>query len=157
MAKGKTISEKIADIVESKEALREAITDKGVTLDAGSKIETFSSSINSIQVYSHSGDTIEIDRTTVVDLVIPDGVSIIRRQAFYTCSKIKTVTIPSSVMTIEEKALPWRYLNTSYEIFFDKTKAEVTKMNPSYSQWFGTTSHNQTVTIHCTDGDLVVE
>lgn len=161
MAEGETISEKIADIVESKEALREAIVGKGATLDAGSKIETFSSAIDGIQVYSHSGDTIEIDRTTVVDLIIPDGVSIIRRGAFSTCRKIKTIQIPASVMTIEEWSLPWRLIGVvegPFEIFIEKTVDEVRKMTPSYTSWCRPGGDDSaTVTIHCTDGDLTVE
>ena len=44
-----------------------------------------------------------IDRT-VEDLVIPDGVTEIGINAFYGCTKVKSVTIPDSVETIKDTA-----------------------------------------------------
>lgn len=160
MATGKTISDKVADIVESKETLRQSIVGKGISLDEGAKLEAFPSAIDGIQIYSHSGDTIEIDRTSVVNLIIPDGISIIRDHAFFGCSKAKTVTIPASVTTIEEEALPWRstsFIEGPYEVFIAKTVDEVKKMTPSYTLWGGKGEESVQVTIHCTDGDLMVQ
>ena len=45
-----------------------------------------------------------LNNEPVIDLVIPDGVTAIMREAFAYCSSIKSVSIPDSVAVIEEEA-----------------------------------------------------
>ncbi len=46
----------------------------------------------------------EIDRTTMTQLVVPEGVTKIGSNAFYMCQKLKSLTIPESVESIGDGA-----------------------------------------------------
>lgn len=52
--------------------------------------------------YPHG--TLYLNNEPVFDLVIPDGVTAIKREAFTYCSSIKSVSIPDSVMSIGDEA-----------------------------------------------------
>lgn len=52
--------------------------------------------------YPHG--TLYLNNEPVFDLVIPDGVTAIKREAFAYCSSIKSVSIPDSVMIIVDEA-----------------------------------------------------
>ncbi len=52
-----------------------------------------------------SGYLYSDENTQVTDLVIPDGVTVIKDYAFYGCPGLKTITIPSSVKSIGRLSL----------------------------------------------------
>jgi hypothetical protein len=54
--------------------------------------------------YTSDGGYLNIDGKDVVDLVIPEGVTEIKRHAFANASQIKTVTFPSTLTKIEDRA-----------------------------------------------------
>lgn len=50
------------------------------------------------------GHSISIDGNVLQNLIVPEGVEIIKRYAFYYCTSLKSVTFSSSIKTIEESA-----------------------------------------------------
>jgi hypothetical protein len=50
------------------------------------------------------GDTCQINRVTMTELVIPDGVETIGNRAFANCSALVSLTLPEGLKVIEERA-----------------------------------------------------
>ena len=79
---------------------------------------------------------------------IPNGIKIIRQQAFDGCEKLQKVTIPGSVCTIEQWA------------FWDCGGLQDINYNGTIGQWHqikrvGKWNYNTgEYTIHCSDGDI---
>ncbi len=69
----------------------------------------FSKDMKTLVFYPMSRDVKELqlsDGTTVqgIEYCIPEGVEVIRTKAFYKCSELRQLTLPSTLKSIEEKA-----------------------------------------------------
>ena len=92
-----------------------------------------------------------IDNQLITDLVVPDGVSYIGRNAFDRCSCLNSITIPNSVKTINERAF-W-YCTNLTSINFDGTKVEWQAISKG-EEW-----HNQVPSncvVHCIGEDIKI-
>ena len=101
MADGDTVAEKIADIAASKAAIAQAISAKGVTVPEGAKLADLAPLVG--QIAGGGGgaaDTCALDRDTMTELVIPEGVTQIGNYAFDGCNALTSLIIPDSVTSI---------------------------------------------------------
>lgn len=107
MAQGTTIVEMLDNLAASKAAIVDALKSKGVTVPDDAKFEDIAELVEQVEggtdvpVYLPAW---EYDRTTMTQLVIPDGVTKIGNYAFYYCNKLTSLTIPSSVTSIGQSA-----------------------------------------------------
>jgi len=86
---------------------------------------------------------------SLVDITIPDGVTSIGKEAFRDCTALTNLTIPNSVESIGDYAFyKCTYLTSAT---FSGTKAEWNAIEKSL-KWY---SDSLTITIHCTDGDVI--
>ena len=82
------------------------------------------------------------------NLMLPSGIDIIRKYAFYGCSGLTSITIPDSVTIIEEYA--FFYYTSLTRIKFNGTIAQWNAI-PKGSNWdVGTNVY----TVYCTDGEI---
>ncbi|MGM9644362.1 MAG: leucine-rich repeat domain-containing protein, partial [Eubacteriales bacterium] len=95
--------------------------------------------------YAHN---LYLNGELVIDLVIPEDVTIIGDYAFRGCSPLTSVTIPDSVTNVGEYAFVWCDSLTS--ITFNGTVEQW----DSISKGYGWNSNTGNYTIHFTGGDL---
>lgn len=70
--------------------------------DETSKITTDE---NGYKIYTNDDEKILVEYTgTATNLVLPEGITKIKQQAFYNCTSITSITIPASVTKIESRA-----------------------------------------------------
>ena len=94
-----TITQQLADIAAAKEATRTAIVGKGGTLPAGSGLTAFPAAVDAIPSGGGGADVTGVtDGTaTVIDWSSAGDTGSIRNYAFYQCSALTTLTIPSGM------------------------------------------------------------
>ena len=116
MADGDTVADKIADITASKAAIAQAISAKGVAVPSGAKLADLAPLVGQIAGGGGAQDTCTIDRDTMTELVIPEGMTKIGNAAFYGCNALTSLTIPNSVTSIGNTAFYGCYALTSLTI-----------------------------------------
>ena len=87
----------------------------------------------------------------MTELTIPDGVTAINAYAFED-SKLTSITIPQSVTSIGYRA--FEYCPSLETIHYLGTKAQWEAIEKSSMGWIDAYTK---YTVHCTDGDIVVE
>ena len=92
-----------------------------------------------------------LNNTLVTELTIPDGVTAINAYAFED-SKLTSITIPQSVTSIGYRA--FEYCPSLETIHYLGTKAQWEAIEKSSMGWIDAYTK---YTVHCTDGDIVVE
>lgn len=101
MADGETVADKIADIAASKAAIAAAIAAKGVAVPSGAKLAELAPLVGQISGGAGGAeDTCVLDRDTMRELVIPEGVTNIGNYAFYKCGNLGFLTLPNGLETI---------------------------------------------------------
>lgn len=105
MADGSTIAEQIADIAASKAAIAQAISAKGVAVPEGAKLAELAPLVGQISGGGGGAeDTCALDRDTMTELVIPEGVTKIGNFAFSGCGALTSLTLPSGLLEIGKHA-----------------------------------------------------
>lgn len=127
MADGDTVADKIADIAASKAAIAQAISAKGVAVPEGAKLADLAPLVGQISGGGGTEDTLVLDRNTITELVIPEGITKIGNYAFFKCSSLASLTIPNSVTSIGIHAFDG--CPTTCNITFAKTMTEVSGMS----------------------------
>ena len=140
-----------------------AKTCKSITelyITSGTTIEK--NAFRDINKYSSAvidGRSTTIIVSTLRNVVLPDGITEIKEYAFYGAG-LESITIPVSVVSIERGAIPCYTTVINYEqwranIYYKGTKAQwdAIRKDESWSYQGNKTSY----TLHCTDGDFIVE
>ena len=92
----------------------------------------------------------------LTSVTIPNGVTKIEYSAFKECSKLESVTIPASVKSIGMNAFKKSGIKT---INFGGTRAQWYGLVKEYNndeELVGETLHLDGVTVHCSDGDVMI-
>ena len=119
-----TITQQLADIAAAKEATRTAIVGKGGTLPAGSGLTAFPAAVDAIPSGGGGADATGVtDGTaTVIDWSSAGDTGSIRNYAFYQCSALTTLTIPSGMTgSIGESAFSYCSALTALTLPFGMT------------------------------------
>jgi hypothetical protein len=82
------------------------------------------------------------------NIEIPDSVTEIAYDAFYSCSSLKSIVIPKSVASIDSKV--FAFCNALEEIYYDGSIEEWNRIE-KHEKWL---DYSSVKVIHCTDGDL---
>lgn len=102
-----TIQTEIELLQNTKDELRTAIMEKGVTVSSNDLFSTYPTRISQISMTPGDKDDLFkslIDRS-ITSLVVPDGTEILRPHAFSGCSNITSLTLPNSLKIIYNGAL----------------------------------------------------
>lgn len=101
-----TISQQLTELVNQKNALAENLTTKGITASSSETLNTLVPKV--LEIQGGGGDnkfSQLIDRSlTTVTAEDLEGVTSIRDYAFYGCSNLTEITLPSSLTSIESRA-----------------------------------------------------
>ena len=102
-----TIQTEIELLQNTKDELRTAIMEKGVTVSSNDLFSTYPTRISQISMTPGDKDDLFkslIDRS-ITSLVVPDGTEILRPHVFSGCSNITSLTLPNSLKIIYNGAL----------------------------------------------------
>ena len=102
-----TIQTEIELLQNTKDELRTAIMEKGVTVSSNDISSTYPTRISQISMTPGDKDDLFkslIDRS-ITSLVVPDGTEILRPHAFSGCGSITSLTLPNSLKIIYNGAL----------------------------------------------------
>ena len=101
-----TIQTEIALLRDTKGELRNAIMEKGVTVYSSDLFSTYPTRISQISMTPGDKDNLFTDlmERDVTSVTIPTGTEIIRQDCFSDCTSLASVTIPSTVLTIERNS-----------------------------------------------------
>ena len=102
-----TIQTEIELLQNTKDELRTAIMEKGVSVSSNDLFSTYPTRISQISMTPGDKDDLFkslIDRS-ITSLVVPDGTEILRPEAFSGCSNITSLTLPNSLKIIHNGAL----------------------------------------------------
>ena len=96
-----TIAQQLAELATIKEAIRQAVIAKGVTVASDAAFDTYATAIGQISGGGGSDDDfIAMIERSIVNLIVPSGTTEIGYQSFSQCTKMITAIIPDSVETI---------------------------------------------------------
>ena len=100
------IQTEIALLRDTKGELRNAIMEKGVTVFTSDLFSTYPTRISQISMTPGDKDNLFTDlmERDVTSVTIPTGTEIIRQDCFSDCTSLVSVTIPSTVLTIERNS-----------------------------------------------------
>ena len=100
------IQTEIALLRDTKGELRNAIMEKGVTVYSSDLFSTYPTRISQISMTPGDKDNLFTDlmERDVTSVTIPTGTEIIRQDCFSDCTSLASVTIPSTVLTIERNS-----------------------------------------------------
>ena len=93
-------------------------------------------------------------------VTIPSGISVIPYESLIQCDALKTLTVPKSVVEVEDWAIENAPLT---DIYYSGTKEDWDDITIHRSDNFGSANYHITnaplfgATIHCTDGDMVIQ
>lgn len=121
-----TIQTQIELLQDTKDELRTAIMEKGVTVSSNDLFSTYPTRISQISMTPGDKDDLFkslIDRS-ITSLVVPDGTEILRPHAFSGCSNITTLTLPNSLKIIYDSALHGLHSVTNLEVPDSVTRIE---------------------------------
>lgn len=87
----------------------------------------------------------------ITEAVLPEGVTVIKMTAFAGCSELKRIAIPASVTSIEREAFDSCTALTDIDYAGTKSQwANIKKDNT-----WAISIERGTITVHCTDGDMI--
>lgn len=124
----------------------------GTVLIAGSALQYGSGTLQKINIpesVKYFGDCTFSNFSKLTEIKIPYGTTTVSEWMFMGCRNLKTITLPNSIKLIEEAA----FYNAGVEtIHFLGSKAEWNEIE-NVDGWYDL----KNCTIHCTDGDIVLE
>lgn len=102
----KTLSENINQAISDFDGIKQAIIDKGVEVPSGTPTSQYGEKIGEIQGGGGGSDE-EFIKTVdgeATEITLPNGLTKIRKYAFYQYTTLNSIEIPNSVTTIESYA-----------------------------------------------------
>ena len=113
-----SIQSEIELLQNTKNELRTAIMEKGVTVYADDLYSTYPTRISQISMTPGDKDNLfrDIIERDITSITIPDGTTTIRKYCFYHCENLESVFFPESLLTISENAFRYCVSLTSVTI-----------------------------------------
>ena len=101
-----SVATELTRIQSAKSALKTSIRNKGVSVSDDALISEYPALVDAIEAGGGGGDTAmkENVQGTLTSYTIPNDVTSIRNDAFYSCISLTSVTIPNSVTSIGNSA-----------------------------------------------------
>lgn len=99
-----TIAEQLQELAQIKEAIRQAIIAKGVTVSSDAAFSTYATAIGQISGGGGGEELAALIDRSITSITIPNGVTKIGVYVFNNCRSLESVSIPSSVTTIDQYA-----------------------------------------------------